>query len=391
MRIGRTLPPVTERLPLASAARAAAGLVLRLGYLRRREAEIRGHFGVRHAFLTSSGKAALTLLLQGLRRLSSRCQVVIPAYTCFSVPAAIVRAGLDVRLADVEPATLDLDPVSLEKAIGPDTLAVVVSHLFGMTGDVDRVRRACGARSIFVLEDAAQAMGVRHRGRLLGTLGDAGFFSLGRGKCVTAGHGGVVVTDDERIGAAVAGAYRDLPAPGAARQAVELAQLLLTSLFVNPALYWLPAGLPFLGLGETRFEPDFPLARLSGVAAGALHGWRDRLAASAERRGRAARAFPPEVRGAGPGSNGAPYLRMPILMASAEARDRAYRAAARRGLGVSRMYPTAVHEIPALRKHFEGQDYPLARRVAETLLALPTHRFVRDADRSEIAAIVTRR
>jgi dTDP-4-amino-4,6-dideoxygalactose transaminase len=78
-------------------------------------------------------------------------------------------------------------------------------------------------------------------------------------------------------------------------------------------------------------------------------------------------------------------------MGSGDARDRAYSTAARRGLGVSRMYPSPIHEIPALRGQLDGKEYPAARTVAATLLALPTHRFVRDAERSEIAAIVNRR
>jgi dTDP-4-amino-4,6-dideoxygalactose transaminase len=84
---------------------------------------------VRHAFLLSSGRAALTVLLQALRREPGRREVVIPAYTCFSVPSAIARAGLTVRLCDVDPKTLDLDLNALVRLDLSRVVAIVPSGL----------------------------------------------------------------------------------------------------------------------------------------------------------------------------------------------------------------------------------------------------------------------
>ena len=71
-------------------------------------AALQSEQGARSTFLVSSGRAALTILLEALRRRSERREVVIPAYTCFSVASAIARAGLTIRLCDVDPVTLDL-------------------------------------------------------------------------------------------------------------------------------------------------------------------------------------------------------------------------------------------------------------------------------------------
>ena len=73
------------------------------------------------------------------------------------------------------------------------------THLFGIPSDVDRTRRICEEKGIFLVEDAAQAMGVEHGGRKLGTLGDVGFFSLGRGKNISCGSGGIILTSSADI------------------------------------------------------------------------------------------------------------------------------------------------------------------------------------------------
>src|SRR6185312_678452 len=76
--------------------------------------ELKGTYSANEVFLVSSGKAALTVILKALAASSRRRRVIVPAYTCFSVPAAIVRAGLEVVLCDVEPETLDFNFTELE-------------------------------------------------------------------------------------------------------------------------------------------------------------------------------------------------------------------------------------------------------------------------------------
>ena len=103
MRIRRTLSPTAAPLRPADLWRGLKGFFAGEKYLRRLKEEITGYFGVRHAWFTSSGKAALYVILRALRSLEpDRTEVLIPAYTCFSVPSAIVRAGLEVALCDIE-------------------------------------------------------------------------------------------------------------------------------------------------------------------------------------------------------------------------------------------------------------------------------------------------
>ena len=123
MHIGRTLPPAASpiypRDILSGIKRGFSGKK----ELNRFESELKEYFGVKHCFLVSSGKAALTLILQALKDMHpERNEVLIPAFTCYSVPSAIVRAGLKVRLCDIKPDTIDFD--QLDKILAQSKLSI---------------------------------------------------------------------------------------------------------------------------------------------------------------------------------------------------------------------------------------------------------------------------
>ena len=156
---------------------------------------VRGTFGVAHCFPVSTGRAALTLLLQALSRLSpDRREVIVPAYTCFSVPASIVKAGLTPRIVDVRPDTLDFSADALAGVDGRSVLAVIATNLYGMPNDLPALSQAARQMGAFLIDDAAQAMGADVGGRASGTWGDAGLYSLDKGKNISAIDGGLLVT-----------------------------------------------------------------------------------------------------------------------------------------------------------------------------------------------------
>jgi dTDP-4-amino-4,6-dideoxygalactose transaminase len=390
MKIRRTIPPAAAPLFLKDLGHGLVGLFSGRRSIQRLEAEVREHFGVRHVFFVSSGKAALALTLLALRSLSPRKKVVIPAYTCFSVPAAVLKAGLEPVLCDVDPSTLDFDHRLLEKAVDEETLCIIPTHLFGVPSDMDHALSVGRSRGAFVVEDAAQAMGGLREGKKLGTVGDVGFFSLGRGKNITCGSGGVIVTHSDRIAGAMARCYADFKKPAIWNDVKELVSLAFMVFFIRPSLFWFPSGLSFLGLGETRFPEDFPLERLSAMKGGILRNWKERLMQSNQARADTSSYLKRALGSKSFRENRIPYLRLPVLMKSREARDLVYRASKKQGLGVSLMYPTPVNEIDKIKAAFPGQSFPAAKRVAETLLAIPTHQFVSERDRSKICGLFDR-
>ena len=383
MRIGRTLPPAAAPLGVRELVHALGILIARRDAVAAREAEIRREFTVDHVFLVSSGSAALTLSLRALHALSGKRHVVIPAYTCYSVPAAVLHAGLRLVLCDIDQVTLDFDYAQLERTLTADTLCVVTPHLFGRPAEIARIRGLCAARGVFVVEDAAQGMGGQVRGRRLGTFGDVGIFSFGRGKNITCGTGGAILTGSPRIAAELAARYRALPSPRTGEAIADFITLTLMVAFIRPRLYWIPSLLPFLRLGETHFPEAVPPKRLGSVRAALLAGWQRRLEQSNATRSEVAADLRRRLSGEPPDRH--PYLRVPLIAPTPAVKTRLQMLARRRGLGLSAGYPAPVSEIPQIRDAFRGQRFPAAEHVAERLVTIPTHRWVRERDRQAIA------
>jgi len=125
MRIGRTLPPAASPIYPRDILSGIKGVFRGKRELNRFQSELKEYFGVKHCFLVSSGKAALTLILKALHKIHpDRDEVLIPAFTCYSVPSAIVRAGLKVRLCDISPDTLDFDFNQLDKILAQSKLSI---------------------------------------------------------------------------------------------------------------------------------------------------------------------------------------------------------------------------------------------------------------------------
>ena len=389
MRIQRTLAPAAAPITLHDLVNGIAGICVRGRSLETFTAEMRGFFGVRHLFPVSSGKAAFSIILQSLKSLSPRTRVLIPAYTCFSVPSAIMKCGLDIVLCDIDPTTLDFNFSHLETLLDDRTLCVVPTHLFGIPSDLDRVMGLAKRVGAFTVEDAAQAMGGTYKGRPIGSVADAGFFSLGRGKNITCGSGGIVLTSQETIASVLRREYQDLPAEPLGHALRSLASLAAMWLFIRPSLYWFPSSLPFLRLGETFFCPQFPEWKPGRAKASLLSRWRQRLERSNRIRCRIAQTLSDRLRlNLQPGSSESSitpiHLRLPFLLETSEDKRELCRISRRQGLGISPMYPTAIDAIPALAGRFTGNRYPGAAAVADRLVTLPVHHLVNHRDLERI-------
>ena len=340
-------------------------------------------FGARHIFFTTSGRAGLSVGLRALRRLNpDRDEVLLPAYTSFSVPSAVVNAGLKVSLYDLHPETLAPDLNSLEAALNPNTLCVVACHLFGYPVDLEPLRKVCRVSGAALFDDAAQAMGARIGGNLAGTMGDVGLFSLSRGKNMTAVDGGIVLTDRDDV---AEGLTALVPEP-TGFNAKHVVQSFMLLAMLHPRAYWLPASLPFLKIGASIFDPVFALEGLDPWRAGLAARVLERLdVLNAGRRNVAASLLPlldklGGVRAIRPMPEAEPvFLRLPLLP---EKGDWPYgRVPEIPELGVVRSYPLALQDIESLKPYIVGSvNCPVAAMLANNILTLPSHSFVQDAD-----------
>lgn len=392
LRIRRTLPPAAAPVHLDDILAGVAGLFEGMNAIKRFEEELKEFYRAKYCFTLSSGKAALVLILRALHELSpGRDEVLIPAYTCYSVPAAIVRAGLRVRICDMVPDSLDFDFVSLEEQLGnPRLLCVIPAHLFGVPANVERVKSLVDHRGVFVVEDAAQSMGGEWNGRKTGTMGDVGLFSMGRGKAFSTVEGGVILTDNDLIGQAL---VKQLGTVDACRP-LDCVKLFLyavaLSVLIHPVIYWLPKSLPFLKLGETHFDTTFPIRRLSSFQAGLAKRWKMKIEKLRESRSKNADKIiscgikPPVAL-----ETGIPDLiRFPVLVADAAAKRKTLQESEQMGLGVSGGYPDSIDGIEELGNVFDGCSYPGAKDIAERIVSLPVHPYVREHDIRKIAQLM---
>jgi len=387
MILPRALPPSGVRLRFSDILAGLRAAWQGAGAVRFFEEEIRQYFNVRHVFLASSGRAALSVLLSALKQqYPDKNEVVLPAYTSFSVPSAVVNAGLKVALYDLDAETLSPNLASLRNSLSAQTLCIVVCHLYGYPCDMDAIKAIAAARGIPVIDDAAQAMGAMYKGRQVGTLGTAGLFSLSRGKNITAVDGGIIVTDDDRLAATLT--QISLQQPQVTDTLIMLIKAVVLAVLLFPRVYWLPRSLPFLNIGASVFEPDFVIKTLLPFQAGIAREMLKRLSGINRNRQATAKALLDILREKGkkvflPIVGAQPvYLRLPVLSAG----DQPVESPA---LGVVKSYPAALDEVVELQPHLvpTGKN-PVARNLAEHIVTLPTHEFVTEIDQGKIASFL---
>lgn len=161
------------------------------------EQEVAEHCGVRYAVATSSGTSALLIALQALG-VGPGDEVICPAYTFVASFTSVIAAGGLPVLAEVD-ESLTLDPEDVKRRITANTKAIMPVHMLGNPSDMDAIMDIADRAGIPVIEDACQAVGAAYHGKKAGAIGTMGAFSLNFFKTVTAGDGGVTITDDEDL------------------------------------------------------------------------------------------------------------------------------------------------------------------------------------------------
>ena len=180
--------------------------VLRSGKLNRvygdkvktLEKEFAKLMGVKYAVASTSGTAAIHVALAAVG-VSPGDDVVTAPITDMGTIAPIMFQGAVPIFADIDEDTYTVDPRSVEKRITEKTAAIVPVHLFGMLADMDPIMEVAEAKGIAVIEDCAQAYLAEYKGKLAGTIGDLGCFSLQQSKHITAGDGGLTITNNSEL------------------------------------------------------------------------------------------------------------------------------------------------------------------------------------------------
>jgi dTDP-4-amino-4,6-dideoxygalactose transaminase len=325
------------------------------------------------AIAVNSATAGLHLALEALG-IGPGDEVITTTHT-FTATAEVVRyLGADVRLVDIDPATLNIDPAAIEAAVTPRTKAILPVHYAGLAVDMDAVRAIARRHGLKVVEDAAHALPTTHGGRLVGTLdSDVTVFSFYANKTITTGEGGMAVTRDpalaarmkvmrlhginrdafDRFTAKVPSWYYEIVAPGFKYNLTDIAAAMgIHQLKRAQGFQQKRAQLAAL---YDELLADLPLILPPRPAAGEVHSWH-----------------------------------LYVLRLTDDApigRDALIEALYAAGIGCSVHYiPLHLHPYWRERYDLQAADYPHSQRAYERMLSVPLYTRMTEDDVRRVAA-----
>ncbi|MDE2565159.1 MAG: DegT/DnrJ/EryC1/StrS family aminotransferase [Burkholderiales bacterium] len=328
-----------------------------------------------HCIAVNSATAGLHLALEAVG-IGPGDEVITTTHT-FTATAEVVRyLGADVKLVDIDPATLNIDPAAIEAAITPRTKALVPVHYAGLAADMPAILAIAQRHGLKVIEDAAHALPTTSGGRLVGTLGsDATVFSFYANKTITTGEGGMLVTRD----AALAQRAKVMRLHGMNRDAFDRFTATVPSWtyeIVAPGFkYNLTDIAAALGIHQLRRLPGFQQQRerLAAAYDAALAGLPLRL--------------PPRALS---GDTHAWHLYVVRLADDAGVpRDRFIERLYAAGIGCSVHYiPLHLHPYWRDRYALEPSIFPHSQHAYERMVSLPLYTRMTEADVARVADAV---
>ncbi|MCL1825094.1 MAG: DegT/DnrJ/EryC1/StrS family aminotransferase [Betaproteobacteria bacterium] len=381
----RELPP-TAGLPLPLPELFGA----RGGFSRAAQ----DYVGAPYAGLACSGTASLVLILTALRRLSGCRTVIVPAYTCPLVALAVAHCGLRLRLCDLAADSLDFDMKALAAMCDEDTLAIMPTHLAGRVARVAPVLRLARERGVFVIEDAAQSFGARRGGQSVGLEGDAGFFSFAAGKGLSLYEGGLWVTRDPALAAAIERAQDDIIKRDAWREFRRCLELAAYALFYRPAFLPWVYGMPLRralkkgnlpsAVGDI-FSPEILLHHVGGWRQGAgrralsrLQAFHQQTADQAMRRLAVLDRLPGVLVFRDMEDEEGTWPCLMLCLPDQDRRNRTLGVLWGAGLGVTRMFIHALPDYGYLRSCVPQDACPNARDLAARSLTITNSLWLDD-------------
>ena len=150
------------------------------------------------AISVSNGTAALQLAYEALN-IKKKDEIILPAFTIISCILPVIRSGATPVLIDSDPTTWNMDVSKIESKITSKTKAIIAPHIYGLPIDMDPLLKIAKKYKLKVIEDSAEALGLKYKNKECGSFGDVSTFSFYANKHITTGEGGMIVTDDIKI------------------------------------------------------------------------------------------------------------------------------------------------------------------------------------------------
>ncbi len=310
--------------------------------------------GTKYAVATSSGTTALhiALLAHGI---GPGDEVITTSFTFIATVSSILFTGAKPVFVDIEEETFNLNPALLEEAITERTRAILPVHLYGYPCDMDAILDIARRHDLLVIEDAAQAIGARYKGRPVGSFG-TGCFSLYATKNVMSGEGGMITTDDE----AFAEKCRMLRSHGSRKR------YYYEFLGYNLRMSDLHAA---IGLAQMDRLEEFTARRRENAAYLSEH---------------IESVVTPKVK------EGYEHVwhQYTVRVDGGRDRDAAVEHLREAGIGTGVFYPLPVHQQGYIREIVGDVSLPVTERMAQEVISLPVHPLVSEDDLATIVAAV---
>jgi dTDP-4-amino-4,6-dideoxygalactose transaminase len=318
------------------------------------ENELAGYTGAAHAVGVNSGTDALHLALVAAG-VGPGDEVVVPSFTFFATAEAVSYTGAKPVFADIDLPTFNLDVRSLERSITKKTKAVIAVHLFGQCADLPGIQAVCEEKKLVLIEDCAQSLGADYQGRRGGSWGRFGCFSFYPTKNLGAvGDAGLVTTND----------------PAALETLRMLRHHGSRKTYLHERVGW--------------------NSRLDELQAAVLRVKFRRLDEFNAARRRVADSYRNALKGSNvvlPAEHGQGRHAYHQFTIRSERRDRIREALAAERIASSVFYPMPLHRQPAYAEANAGLSLPASEEAARTVLSLPIHPLLEDADVARIAAV----
>lgn len=167
-------------------------------YVKNFEKKFSSLIGSKYSLATSSCTGALTLALASLE-LKKNSEIILADSNWVASISPIIHMGLKPILVDVDKESWCIDLKEIKKKTNHNTKAIIVTHLYGNVADIVNIKKFCKKKGIFLIEDAAEALGSKYKKKFVGTFGDFGCFSFHGSKIITTGEGGMLVTNNKTL------------------------------------------------------------------------------------------------------------------------------------------------------------------------------------------------
>jgi dTDP-4-amino-4,6-dideoxygalactose transaminase len=368
------------------------------------EEKFKEYLGIKYAFSFNSGRSAFLAILKSLG-LEKGDEVLLQAFTCNAAVNPIIASGLIPVFVDIEKETLNIDPKDLERKISDKSRVVLVQHTFGLPSKLDEILKICQEYNLVLIEDCAHSLGATYNNKKIGTFGRAAFFSFGRDKIISSVYGGMAITDDSILGEKLKEFQKNCKYPTRFWIFQQLLHPILTEYFVKPLYKFFEIGKYFLiFLQKTKIlskavskkekkgklPPRFPQKMPNALAELALHQLKKLEKFNAHRE-KIAEIYTQELKDLNISipltEEGRIYMRYSLILEDADA-DKILKEFRKKKTFLDdgwRKTPIVPPDTDQNRIGYIYGSCPIAEKVAEHILHLPTHIKIKEDCARQIA------